>query len=303
MLGQRDHGSHLLAAGELHGTGIVLAGPLDAASLGFVAPAIEGDHELMGGAAIVRLVQGQAATDHGLDQPEIGHQFHVLFVRGNGRGPGNGRPVKSGDVFSSQEGQGLMGIPGEPVPEARFRRLQRAQGIITAPQIESLRAPPQFLRTAKGRVLDLVGGQRHVGIGVLGEASCGRDQKTAMLGYIGQQALHGLQAERHGRADQLHVVVGGVDGAIFRQGIGDGVGRGPLYDRAPGRRNRDAYQHNPEAAGRKVYACTSIHAAMDAAGSGNSKFPEFRNVGGYLARMLRSCRSQIGMATPEVIRP
>ena len=244
----------------------MVAGARDAAALGLVAAALEGNHELVRGAAPVGLVERQAAAHHRLDQREVGDQIHVPLVRGDRRGPGDGRPVERVDLVGLDRRKRRLRRLGEALAEAGGVELERAQRVVAAAQVEPVGATALLARLAGRLALDLVGRQRDIGVGILREAARRGDQQAAMVGQLFEQALDRLQAEGDRLADQLDVAVGRIDGATVGQIVGDRAGRHALDGRTARRRYQGAERPDREDAPPDDAFVGTSHAAQISSG-------------------------------------
>jgi len=144
-------------------------------------------------------VERRRAADQrvGLRQP--GDLGRPILRKGDRRSPGNAGPVEERHVVG--------------------RGLEAPQAVIARPHVEPACALQLGIRARHVALLGLFGRQLHVDIRVLGEAARRGEKQAAVLGHLGEQRLDGLQAERCCSADQLYVIVGGVDVAAARERV------------------------------------------------------------------------------------
>src|SRR5437763_4517947 len=96
--------------------------------------------------------------------------------------------------------------------------LESPEPVIAGAQIEPTRPSAQPRSLGKVPAFDLIGVLLDKGIAVLGEPFTGGQEQAAMPRAFFEQALHQLQAERDSLANQLWIIVTGVDVLECRNG-------------------------------------------------------------------------------------
>ena len=106
-------------------------------------------------------------------------------------------------------GQRRVGVLPELFAEAGELDLETAQAIVHGAQVELLGARPHLGGAREILRLDIVGGILDERVRVLCEPAARGEQQPLVIGRLRQQALDGLQPERHRGGDELGIVVGG----------------------------------------------------------------------------------------------
>ena len=169
-------------------------------------------------------IQGRGPGDQRIHHRQARDQRRLVFAQGYGCRPGDPRPVERLHVLGGHAREGALGFQLQSAQGLLAAESEAAQPVVPGAQVQA--SGPCACVVGRGHValLGLVGRELHVHVGVLGESARRCFQQSLVLGHLHEQCFDGFQSEGNRAADELYVVVAGINQRVLGQRVTHGRG-------------------------------------------------------------------------------